>query len=102
MMGIEMVNFRKYEKNSLQGFLTIRLTGVSLEIRDIALHQKDMSRWLQMPSRPYEKDGEQKWAYVIRFYDKERWEKFQKLVLEALDAFLVTKGDQPPDDDIPF
>jgi hypothetical protein len=102
-MAIEIVDFRKYEKNSLQGFLTIRMDGVGLEIRDIALHQKDISRWLQMPSKPYKDgDGNNKWSYIIHFYDKDRWNQFQKLALEALDTFLVAEGDQPPDEDIPF
>lgn len=55
---IEIVDFKQHAKNTLQGFLTIRLTTTGLEIRDLALHQKNGNRWLQLPAKPYKKpDG---------------------------------------------
>ena len=44
-MAVEVVEFREYVKNTLQGFLTIRMTNVGLEIRDIALHRKNGEKW---------------------------------------------------------
>lgn len=87
-MGIEIVNFKKYEKNSLRGFLTVRLDQIGLEIRDIALHQRNGSRWLQLPAKPYKKpDGSQGWNYIVSFYEKPRFQQFQEVALKALDAF---------------
>jgi len=40
-MAIEIIAFRSYERNTLKGFFTARLTNMGLEIRDITLHQKN-------------------------------------------------------------
>ncbi len=85
---IEIVNFRKYEKNTLRGFLTIRMTNIGAEIRDLTLHQKNGKRWVSLPAKPYEKeDGSQGWSYIIKFYDEERGKQFQDAVLGALDIY---------------
>jgi hypothetical protein len=86
---IEITSFAPYQKNTtLQGFLAVRLTETGLEIRDIALHQKNGNRWLQLPAKPYKKpDGRQGWAYLLSFPKKEHFNKFQEVTLKALDAF---------------
>ena len=87
-MNIKIISFDPYRRNTLQGFLTIRLTEPGLEIRDIALHQKNGNRWLQLPAKPYKKpDGRQGWSYILNFFEKERFQQFQSVVLDALDAF---------------
>lgn len=88
-MNIEITSFTPYrKKTTIQGFLAVRLTEPGLEIRDIALHQKDGKRWLQLPAKPYTKpDGRQGWSYILNFYEKEHFNKFQEVVLKALDAF---------------
>ncbi|OEU66543.1 MAG: hypothetical protein BA863_19485 [Desulfovibrio sp. S3730MH75] len=88
-MNIEITSFTPYQKNTtLQGFLAVRLTEPGLEIRDIALHQKDGNRWLQLPAKPYKKaSGGKGWSYILNFYEKERFQQFQSVTLEALDAF---------------
>lgn len=99
-MTVEIQSFRKYEKNTLKGFLSVRLTGVSLEIRDICLHEKNGSRWLALPAKQYEKDGETSWMPIIRFYDKDVWEKFQSTVLQSLAKYQQVK--EPDQSEIPF
>lgn len=88
-MAIEVQSFRSYQKNTLRGFATIRLNNIGLEIRDVCLHQKGDKRWIQLPSKPYQKpDGKQSWSYILNFYDKSRAEQFQKLALDALDTYI--------------
>ena len=102
-MGIEIVKFRKYEKNTLQGFLTILMTEVGLEVRDATLHQKEGKRWIGLPAKPYQKeDGSTAYAYVIKFVDKGRYQQFQNAVLKALDGYLSEEIESIPDEDIPF
>lgn len=92
-MGIQIIDFRSNKKNTLQGFLTIRMTSVGLEIRDIALHQKNGNQWLQLPAKPYKKpDGGQGWSYILSFYNKETFKKFQDVTFKALDAFKRQAG----------
>ena len=52
---IEIISFNSYRKNTLQGFLSARLAETGLETRDIALHQENGKRWLQLPAKPYKK-----------------------------------------------
>ena len=87
-MGIEVTDFRTHTKNTLRGFLTVRLTSVGLEIRDIALHQKNGRQWLQLPAKPYTKpDGSRGWSYILAFYEKDRFRQFQEVTLRALNGF---------------
>jgi hypothetical protein len=87
-MDIEITSFEPYCKNTLQGFMTVRLTETGLEIRDIAVHQKNGNRWLQLPAKPYKKpDGSKGWSYILSFHKKEHFNKFQEVTLKALDAF---------------
>lgn len=70
---IEIISFNSYRKNTLEGFLVVRLIESGLEIRDIALHQKNGNRWLQLPAKPYrKKDGGKGWSYILSFHKKTR------------------------------
>jgi hypothetical protein len=91
-MAIEVVSFKPFQKNTLQGFATIRMSNIGLEVRDVCLHQKDGRRWIQLPSKAYEKDGKTLWSYILDFYDKARGEQFQQATLVALDNFLKQEG----------
>ena len=102
-MAIEIVNFKKFSKNTLKGFVTIRLTNTSLEIRDCSLHTKSGKRWISLPAKSYKKeDGNQGWSYIVKFYDKARGEQFQKACLKALDTYLANKKNTGEMGDIPF
>ena len=54
-MKIEIISFAPYTQKTLRGFLTIRLIETGLEIRDIALHQKNGNRWLQHTGQTLQK-----------------------------------------------
>ena len=82
---IEITKFRECHKNTLRGFLSVRLDKVGLEIRDISLHEKNGSRWLAMPSRPYEdSEGNRKYAFILDWFDKDRKAQFEAEVLRLL------------------
>lgn len=88
-MAVEIISFRSYEKNTLRGFLTVRLTNIGLEIRDMTLHQKNGSRWVALPAKSYKKgDGGQGWSYIVKFYHEVRGKQFQKACLDAFDRYL--------------
>jgi hypothetical protein len=89
---IEIVSFKPFVKNTLQGFATVRLTNIGLEIRDATLHQKNGKRWIQFPSKAYEKNGKTLWSAIVDFYDRTRGDQFQRTALDALDQFLAKGG----------
>jgi hypothetical protein len=110
-MGIEIVKFRKFEKNTLKGFLTILMTNIGLEIRDCTVHQKDGKRWVGLPAKPYEKeDGTTAYSYVIKFVDKNKYFQFQEAFIKELSQYLKKQNVSTPgqgenydaSQDIPF
>lgn len=87
-MNIKITSFDQYSGKTMQGFLAVRLTETGLEIRDIAVHQKNGKQWLQLPAKPYKKkDGGKGWSYILSFHKKEQYNRFQEATLKALDAF---------------
>jgi hypothetical protein len=105
-MAIQIQGFRKYEKNSLKGFVTLQLPTVGLEIRDCTVHEANGKRWVGLPAKPYQdKDGSTKYSYIVSFPDKKIYGAFQDQALQALDEYMRHHDQgQPeiPDDDIPF
>lgn len=94
-MGIKIVKFRKFEKNTLRDFADIELSSVGSSLHDCCLHRKNANRWISLPAKPFEKDGETSWIQVITFSKKAN-ESFQRQALAALDAYLadVSGGDE--------
>jgi hypothetical protein len=85
---MRILNFRKFEKKTLRGFLEVELPS-GMCIRDLTLHEKHDSRWIGYPSKPYTKeDGSQSWLNQIWFEDKQIHRKFQNQILSALDTYL--------------
>ena len=102
-MGIEIVKFRKFEKNTLKGFLTILMNNIGLEIRDCTFHRKDDKKWIGLPAKPYtDQDGNEKYSYIVKFADKDRYYQFQDAVLKELDKYLSKESAYTPEQDIPF
>ena len=62
--------WRPYTSGSLQGFFSVELPS-GLEIRKMSFHRKeDGSSWASFPQERYEKDGEIKYAAIVRIEDK--------------------------------
>jgi hypothetical protein len=96
---MQVTNFKKYEKETLQGFFELQLDS-GLSIRGMTYHTKDEKRWVAFPSKPYEDEGgETKWQNILYIPDDTRWKKFQALALRALDEVL---NEEEVTDDIPF
>ena len=93
-MTIEVVEFKPCDRNTLKGFLTIRLTSIGLEIHDIAIHQTEAgSRWLNLPCKSYIKeDHTTGWRKIVDFYDKKAKRNFEKIVFETLDKSEARYG----------
>lgn len=84
---ITVANWRPFEKNTLRGFISLT-TPAGLVINGVTLHEKGDSRWVSMPAKQYEKDGETGWAPVVEFATKDARERFQAAALAAVDEYL--------------
>ena len=96
MITVEILEFTPRVSNTLQGFAKIRLKEVRLIIHDVAIHQKNLARWAQLPSkaqigkdRELIKKGDKiQYAQVMEFDTPEVRERFSARVIAALDAYL--------------
>ena len=88
-MQVEILHFRPFVKNSLQGFVTIFLPEVGLEIRGCTLHEASGKRWVGLPAKEYTtEEGKQAYSYIITFPAQKTWKAFQHAAIAALDHFL--------------
>jgi DNA-binding cell septation regulator SpoVG len=84
-MGIEITKFRECHKNTLRAFLSVRMSQVGLEIRDISLHEKNGKQWLAMPSRPYkDSEGNQKYSFILDWFDSMKKTQFEAEILRLV------------------
>ena len=92
-IDIEITAFRKYRRNTLQAFFSIRLVELDLQIFDLTLHESNGTRWIGLPARP-QLDRENKaitnvagkvqYAAVLKFASRLASDQFQTAVLTAL------------------
>ena len=91
-MGIEILNFKPFSKNTLHGFLDLKMTQMGLEVRGCTYHEKNSKRWIGLPARSYEdENGKTTWALILKFDDEHHW-SFQEAALSALDEYRRTNG----------
>ena len=100
-MKVELLKFRKFSKNTLQGFADFLITPPGIEVRDCPVHEKEGRRWVNFPAQEFEgRDGTKSWAPYVKFPDRDDYQIFNKAAVEAL-AAEVTNPEKKADD-IPF
>jgi hypothetical protein len=102
-MKIVCKNFKPYQRNTLKGFAEIELADIRLSIKDVTVHEKNGSRWAQLPSKPMlnkdgtaikDASGKVQYAHILDFGTRERRDEFSAAVVRAVlavspDAFEV-------------
>jgi hypothetical protein len=109
-------SWRPLRKNSLLGFATVRIDGVRLTIKDIAIHEKNGRRWAALPARPQLADGKvvmengkPQYFSLMTFDDRTTADAFSDAVIAAVlahepRAFAdgAERPQSPQRGDIPF
>lgn len=96
-------NFKPFEKNTLRGFFSLNVSGMSIE--GFTYHQKGGKRWVGLPAREYTNDdGESGWWPMVNFKDKGRQEAFQKWAKAEVKKIMPAVEEEAPleDDGLPF
>lgn len=94
---IEVIKYKPVNKNALVGILDIKIPKWgNFIIRDISYFQKGNQRWVSMPARAYEKDGEKKYYVYNLFEDINVMKKFQENIIEALGIYFRKNPEQAP------
>ena len=101
---IECIRYTAINKSTCLGMATIHVPKWKTKISGIALHQKDGKRWVNMPSRVVEENGEKKYYPYIYFDDKETKDLFCEEVKLAIDNHAIKVSQENPqmDEEVPF
>ena len=86
-LEVEVLHFKPFNSKTLKGWFDIAIPSLGMKISGFGLHERDGERWLSLPSREYESNGERKFAPIVEFVDKSSRETFQRAALNAFDAF---------------
>ena len=112
-------NFRPLRKNTLVGFAEIHVAELDLTMKDVAIHEKNGSRWSAPPARPQlskdgaaiqDEAGKVQYASILEFGSRTSRDRFSQQVVDAVLARVPgvfassTSAQVKPelDDSIPF
>lgn len=84
----QISNWRPRESGSLRGFFSLLLPS-NMIIHDCQLFEKGDRRWINLPTRQYESQGERKFAPIIEFSDRDAEDRFRHQALSALDRHFA-------------
>ena len=87
--GFTVKDWKPYfSNNTLRALLALELPS-GLVIRECTYHERMSSRWVGLPARQNEKNGEKSSVPVIEFASKESRDRFQAAALSAIDAYFA-------------
>ena len=81
---MKIINFKPMEKGYLRGFFDVVIEEWGMTMA-FSFFNKDGKKWVGLPSREYEKDGQKKYQSLVKF-DEARNKKFQDKVIAMIDA----------------
>ena len=109
MSEIECIGFSEMSSGALQGFADFSIPKWGVEIHGCGYFEVGARKWLNLPGRPFEdKDGEKKYAPIIKFINKDHSTAFSKILLSCLEEYKATHqpsdatGDVSPLGGLPF
>lgn len=84
-------NWKQIDKKTLVGTCDIT-TPSGFIFRGVMVHERASSRWVQLPSREYQKaDGTRSFSAVIEFATPEKWKQFSGACIDAVDVLLFAQ-----------
>jgi hypothetical protein len=95
-LRVEVEGFKPLCRNTLFGFVTIRIPALHLRIVDLTVHQKNDARWVSLPGKPQlDRDGNVRrdergkilYSSVLEFTDKATRDAFSARVITSLLEF---------------
>lgn len=82
--NVEIVN-----KHALYATCDVYIKPWDLTLFEVCVFQKGNQRWVGMPSKKMEKDGEVSYKALMGFKSDARMKKFRDGVMKAVDAHLL-------------
>jgi hypothetical protein len=83
---LEASNWRRFEKNTLQGFFDLTVHPLGLLIKGCTLHSKSGKRWIGFPGKSYtDKEGNTTWQNILEIADRSESDFFRDAALAEVD-----------------
>ena len=98
---IEIFNVRPINKGNIGASCSIYVKPWDLEINDLTVFQQGVNKWVSFPRKKYETNtGETKYSDYLAFRDPQKMTRLRKLVLDAVDDYILKNGDLVPESPI--
>jgi len=83
---MELLKFQKYEKNTLKGFVDVKLSN-GIILKGFTYHVNGKSSWVNPPAKKYEDgDGKEQYERIVDFESKDIYRNFSKQVVRLIEA----------------
>ena len=91
---MRIIDFKKFEKNTLRGFFTLEVSG--MHIKDCTAHTQNDKTWFGFPGaaqldkdgQPIRKEGKVQYKNIISVPDRDAADRLQAKVAEMLKEHL--------------
>lgn len=95
---IEITSVNPINKGDILATISVYIKPWKLKIHEVMVVQKGANRWVNLPSRKYESNGETKYAKLLEFDDNATEKRFRDQVVLAVDEYINRHGDLVPED----
>jgi len=95
---IEVISVNPINKGDMLASVSVAIKPWKLKIHEITVMQKGVNRWVNLPQRKYEANGETKYAKQLEFDDAGVEKRFRDQIMAAVDEYIMRNGDLVPED----
>lgn len=95
---INVISVNPINKGDLLASVSVHIKPWKLTIHEIIVMQKGQNRWVNLPQRKYESNGETKYAKLLEFDDSGTEKRFRDQIVAAVEEYITRNGDLQPED----
>lgn len=95
---LEVCNINPVMKKSLLATCSVYIKPWHIYLHEVKIFEKGAQRWIGMPSRTYEENGETKYIELLTFDSEAVKNSFRRQIMTAIDKYLNDNPDCKPED----
>ena len=95
---IEVSNINPINKGNVLASCSVYIKPWHVLFHEVLIFEKGANRWISLPSRKYEANGETKYVELVSFDSDAVKRRFRDQIMTAVDKFLAGNPDCTPED----
>lgn len=95
---IEVISVNPINKGEMLASVSVHIKPWKMKIHEIMVMQKGLNKWVNLPSRKYEANGETKYSKLLEFDDISAEKRFRDQIMQSVDEYILRNGDLVPED----